>query len=249
MMQYIKADLFRIFRKKSVYYFIFGCSVLYAGVLIILMTAGVTMDTYTIVASVLLNMVGLIVGTFVFALVFTDDLRSKSLQTAIGFGKRRSEIVMVKFFDVVIVMSIFILIIFGVLSLTPLLLSFGISLDLIRLIALNSLSAWLSVVVYTALACNVVYLTQKSTASVTAFVVMITGAMSTILTLILDQEFITKYVGQISRFMPANLMGSFGQGIINSDITWVYSLIGLVIYIVVSLVLSTVFFKHKELEF
>ncbi|MDR2416213.1 MAG: hypothetical protein LBD75_06535 [Candidatus Peribacteria bacterium] len=95
MFNYIKADLYRIFRKKSMYMY-FG--ILAIGYILMLVIFSITEGGKILgEISPIFMLVSLFGGGYLFATVYNDDLTAKTLPALIGFGIKRRMIVIAKF--------------------------------------------------------------------------------------------------------------------------------------------------------
>ena len=97
MFDFIKADILRILKKKS---YIITSSIVfisYAATLAVMFVKH--MEKFDLINSMLASMATFLVGIPVFNAVFTDDFNSRSMQTIIGFGTSRRQLVLSRFFE------------------------------------------------------------------------------------------------------------------------------------------------------
>lgn len=249
MLSFILADFYRILKKKSLYIFLSINAVLFAIIMFITNNQNLGLDEYLMGMHIITSLIPVIVGTFVFSIVYIDDLNAKSVQGAIGYGKSRTEIVIVKYLDAIILMAVFSLIMVGVLSGTPYLLGLKMTSEAFQLISKLVVHQLLVVAVYFAIASIVVYYIQKAAGSITAFILLITSTINALLGLLFTQKFVVDLIGNITQYFPKAKLDAFGLWVNTNEGDLTNILLWILGYIVVSLTISIVVFKRKELEF
>lgn len=248
MLNYIHADIKRIISKKSFLIFILINIVLFEAIVFITSHGQFDAIAYVNVISLVVAMMPIIIGIYIFSVVYMDDLRSKSIQSAIGFGFKRSEIILVKFINNIILTLITLVLMYAVIVLT----GFGYKLDLnakmLMMMFKMLLSGGLNILLYSSIASLVVYGLQKTAMSMTVFILLITNTVYLILSLILEHDTVVNLIGNQTKFLPSMLLTSFSNGIISNHIES-YVIIAIVFYLVFSFIFATLLFRHKELEF
>ena len=248
MINYIKADFYRIFRKKSLYIFLAICSLGFILANVLISGDNYTEDVYTGLSVVLLTFVPVFVGLFVFNIVYVDDLRSKSLQTAIGFGKKRSEIVLIKYIDAILLLLFFTILITLHILVIPNI--FGLSLTSItrEVLFSNVLSVVLKSLGYFAISSIAVFFFQKTTSATTVYILLSTGTINIMFSLLLSQSFIVEMFGDLHPYLYTESVNNLINAIqLGDDI--MKNILIILIYIIGSTVLSSFLFNRKELEF
>lgn len=249
MLNYIKADFYRIFRKKSLYTFLVICSLGFIAINFIISGTGYTMDKYLGLTNVLLSFVPIFIGLYVFNAVYTDDLRSKSLQNAIGFGKKRSEIVVVKLLDAIFLLSLFTVLILAHVYLIPSLFGLKLTPDMMTSLNANVLNAFLKTVGYFAITSIAVFFFQKTSSATTVFILLSTGTIHLLLSLLLSQRFIVDMIGNLQPYLFSEIVQSVSVYVQMQTGNIVVLIIVLLSYIIGATLLATFAFNQKELEF
>ncbi|QIK58102.1 hypothetical protein G7059_09730 [Erysipelothrix sp. HDW6A] len=249
MLNYIVADFYRIFRKKSFYLFLAVCSLGFIALNFIMSGNNYTSEIYTILTGTLLNLVPIFVGVYSFGAVYTDDLRSKSLQTAIGFGKKRSEIILVKLIDATLLMLIFTLLILVHVHVVPMVM--GLKLEAGHVLGLNTavLISFLKSIGFFALSSVAVFFFQKATTATTLYVLLSAGVFHMMFSIFLTQSFVINAIGNLQPYLLTEVIGSISMYIQNGTGDIVLNLMIMGGYILVATVAAIIVFNHKELEF
>ncbi|MDR2336657.1 MAG: hypothetical protein LBE03_00950 [Candidatus Nomurabacteria bacterium] len=243
MLNYLHAEIYRLFRKKSL--FIFSGLALLAYLVTIFIRSG-NLNSYSILkdASDLFSLLPPIVGGVLFAAIYTDDLSSKNLSTLVGFGLSKSKIVVAK----LILALMTLVLIFGLLPLLMYLIYAGLgwaaSGNMMANVYLLSGRFILLVMIFMAFAGVVVYGFQRSTAAIVAYLLLSLGAIGQLLTLILD-----KILPNASQYLPSNIIGQLHLNLMTGEGAIVWLGMGLLAYVVMSIIVSVMLFNKKEMEF
>ena len=246
MLNYIVADFYRISKKKSLYGFLLLCSVGFIGINLI---ANASTENYVLIIKSLLAFAPIFIGGYVFSAVYTDDLRSKSLQTAIGFGKKRSEIVLVKFIDASLLMFAFAIAMLIHILVLPMILNIAFPAIVRNDVLFTLIGSTLTTLGFFAISSIAVFYYQKSTIAMTLFILLSTNTVNMMLSMVLGTKFVTQIVGQLQPYLLSNTVHAIVQfmstGTGNGPL-----FIGLFVgYIVMGTMIASIAFKQKELEF
>ena len=238
MLNYLKAEFYRIFTKKGFYLF-FGV-LLGLYLLLAFITSGniggTALESQVQNLSLFVTLIG---GGYLFSVVYNDDLSAKSLPAVIGFGNNRSTVIIVK----TLLAALLNLLMYGgfllVIHLTFMVLglSFGWA-ESFRVASLGA-AAVLSLIGYNVLAGVVAYGTQKATLSIVAFVLLTTGVISSLINLGLG-------------FLHLDALSSYMLGPLGTRLVFqpsVSALFSYLIYIGIFLLASLLAFSKKDLEF
>lgn len=248
MADLIKADLYRIFNKKGLYIFSGICSVLFLVMMYLVHYPSFGYGDYVSFIQMVSSFIGIIIGTFVVGIVYNDDLRSKSLQSAIGFGMKRSQIVITKY---IIALIIYLIITSGFLALIesiPYMFAFPIEAKLHSALLMIFLGEVLKGIVYMALTSIVVFATQKTTIVTTVYLLLATQTISGILSMVLGMDFVVNLLGNVIQYIPTNAITDLTGQLINNAMP-TKGLIVFAITVIGSILLSIGVFGKKELEF
>lgn len=248
MIQLIKADFYRIFHKKTMYAYVGFCALAFMGLVILLNGNGMTGNTYVAFASIVTNFMGLFIGTFIVALVYNDDLKSKSLQSAIGFGMKRPAIIVTKFVVAIIMLIIISLGFSALVALVPVVFGYTLEATAPKLLSGHILVEVIKIIAFIGLVSIAAFAIQKPTFVTTIFILLATGTFSNLLGLILGQGFIVKIFGDLMQYTPTVMGTTFVTDLIAGGLR-LELIAGIVAYAVIGAVISAILFKNKELEF
>lgn len=249
MLNYIVADFYRIFKKKSFYIFLAFCSLGFIAVNFIASGSNYSAENYTVLTVSLLSFVPIFVGVYVFSAVYTDDLRSKSLQTAIGFGKKRSEIILVKLIDASLLMLVFTILIMAHVLIVPIVFGVTITDPFRQVLLVNVVGSFIKTIGFFAISSIAVFFFQKSTPATTLFILLSTGTLHMMASMLLTQGFIVNTVGNIQPYLFTEVTNSIVGYILNGTGDLLSMVLVGFAYIVVSTGIAIVVFNNKELEF
>lgn len=244
MINYLIAEIRRIFSKKSLY-ILTGIFVVFYTSLIILKTDGaVTPGALLSDTSDLAMMLTVFAGTFVFAAIYTDDLNARSLSQVIGFGRKKATIVLAKLILIIFFTALICLVsvlltylVYGVI------LGFQFSPEVFKEIIAIMSKMFMMIVGYGALSSVLVYGVQKAVLAVVAFGVLATSLISILLGNILGLGFIVNAVGDLFQYTLYPISDTFMNEMSLANF-WPFA-----IYVTVFTVLAILAFRKKELEF
>lgn len=247
MKNYVKADIRRILPRIPRILIL----VAYFAVFIAMYIIDARKDTWNSVAFVALvqtycSFMPPILGLIELICVYSDDFRAKTMQVAIGIGISRKKVVLAKYIEIALV-TLFDLLIFALLC-TVMNAITGIVLrsDLVLEIFGQLLFCWLSVIGYSGLSMILIFALQST-------------GLATILYLVLSTALVQWALGNITN-LPAirglhlqnvlltTALNNFRSKIIIGSLDF-RSSITIIIYFVVSYVITVEIFKKRELEF
>jgi hypothetical protein len=241
MIDYIRADFYRILRKKSLY-ITFAIFLVCYCFLVFMRSNGLTDDNIAVEGSLVFNLLSLAGGGVLFAALYGDDLSAKTLPAVIGFGRRKISIVVAKLIMAVIIYFLVFAMTLGVLHVV--LTCFGLNASAEISTLVNSCLTYLLIALaYVAIASVVAFGTQKATLALVTYVVLATGFVGTMVGLLLSAGFIKDMVGDLSQYLITPLVGR-----LISEFSLIH-LLEYAIYGGVFVALSAVIFQKKDLEF
>ena len=175
-----------------------------------------------------------------FSTIYNDDLTAKTLPSLIGFGTKRTTIIISKIIisiimSVVMFLSAFIVfyLMFTILGIS---INENMSIGLLKILFMNLLK----LLAFSTISSVVVYGTQKATFSIVTFILLITSFISQMLSLLLTQ---IKGIVDLSKFtlipIVSNLMIE----------TTFLTILPYLIYVMIFITLSVIAFRKKDLEF
>jgi ABC-type transport system involved in multi-copper enzyme maturation permease subunit len=194
-------------------------------------------------ANIFFEMLTIFGGTFLFATIYNDELSAKNLSTLIGFGNRRSMIVLAK---AVLTVAMNILM-YGLALLVFYLLFVAIGMpptgDMMNDIFPMVEQTFFRTLIYGMVTSVVVFGTQKATFSVVVYVLLATGFVGSMLGMLFSAGFVVNVVGDLTVFLATPVVNKLVY------VTSAMAILSYLIYLAVFCVLSIVAFNKKDLEF
>lgn len=245
MFNYIKAELYRVTHKRSLY--------IYYGILITAFL-GITLISSISDAIGLLELgtilppfIGMFVFIYGFITVYADDLSSKTLGSSLSTGVSRSSLILSK----IIVFCVYLISVFAVLLAIffGLYLVYGgsftsLEIEIIKAMLQLGVVSILSNLAFIGISSLIVYGLQSSNGSIFAFVLLSLGFVTNILDLI---SLALPIIKDALQFTVTSVMTSAMQAISSRaaipDQFWIVTSI----YIVGTVALSIVLFKRREI--
>ncbi|MDR1422181.1 MAG: hypothetical protein LBI64_04875 [Coriobacteriales bacterium] len=247
MLRYIHAELYRVFRKKS-FYIYFGALALLYGFFVLIRTNGIGAESITNDATQVFAYMPVLVGGYLFAVLYCDDLRSKNLATLIGYGMQKTTIVLAKLVLSVLLngliftlISLFMFALYSLIGYIP-------SAPAVNEVFLHALKAALLVIVYAAITGVVVYGMQRSTFAVVFYILLSLGVIGQLMMAVFGWDVISSFAPNLSNHLVSNIVVNLTIGATDGAVSWP-SLIEYGAYIAGACALSVVAFRRKELEF
>ena len=239
MFNYLIADMGRVLRKKSYIILTSFVLALFAVTLIILLLK--SPGNVGLASSFLETIAVLFIGISVFAAVFTDDFKSKAMQSIIGLGTSRRRLVVSRYCEYLMILAQA----FLVISLLSLILFIATGQISVAATLFRELwKGYLFVALCVTVAMMFVYGSQNPTLGLVVFVILIANLLDFILAGISFIPFFADHNINLSLILPSNLLY---QAIDNGKpVFFVFAIIG---YIVLPLFISVKAFERKELEF
>lgn len=249
MLKLLKADLYRVTHKKGFYAFTLFCTVLFSLIIVLVGPSKLTSEDYITFSSIIIMMSPLIIGVFVYSLLYGDDLKNKNSQAILGFGYTRANIVLRKFFIFIVLTLLAFAYFYLLININAIIFGFKIGAQQQKHILGSMVSKASLIVIYAAITSLVAYYSQSATTSIVLFVLLVTGTLNMILSLILSQGPIVKLIGDLTPYLVTSLMGAIESKYTLDGIVWMKEIGFLMMYVVVALVGSIYLFENKELEF
>jgi hypothetical protein len=246
MINYIRAEIYRILHKKGLYIF-FGALALLYIVFVLIRSGDIKSTSIVTDATYVSSLLAMLAGGCLFAAIYTDDLGSKNLTTLIGFGLSKIKLVFAK----LILMTLSGAVVFG---LVPLFMytvyaSLGwpaAGSDLATVYILIS-KAFLATVAYAALAGIVVYGVQRATFAMVLYILLVSGIVSQLITQLLMLMASDIAPGIASHMVPG-IAGRLSAGLTAGD-SIIAPVAECLAYAVIAASLSALAFNKKEMEF
>ena len=247
MLNYLNGEIYRMLRKKSLYIYFGSCAILYFLLAFIRMGAS-DPEQMLSDASALFSLLPAVIGGYLFAALYTDDLSSKNLSTLIGFGLSKATIVVSK---------LILIILFGavIVGLVPLfmyavnaLLGSLPTAAILGQVYARGLKVLMEIVAFSSLAALVVYGLQRGTFGMVTYLLLSLGIISQLLGILLNWDLVSSLLPGLSDHLMSGISFRTLAGILAGE-SILLPLIEYFIYVTVTVVLSTLAFTKKELEF
>lgn len=245
MLNHIKADIYRITKKKSLYLMM---AIFTLGFSVIAFNFRSMPQEFPEFVLLMAQMSPILIGVFIFGAVYSDDLKSHTVQTAIGFGRKRTEIVITKIIEAALLLLFFYIYVFAHIILMNLIFSFNLSADSFKVMGYGAITYFLGTLVYFSIAGIINFSLQNSTFSTVSFVLLGTGFFESIFNLILNLNFMDSLLGWIRPYLLERVIGDLFSAL-NGIGSLTTPLLVLSVYLIGALVISSIVFNKVELEF
>lgn len=241
MISYIKADIYRIFNKLKMYRYFGILTILFLILMYIQKDSGG--ERIVAMSDFIFSLVALFGGCYMFNTIYNDDINAKTLPSLIGFGINRITIIISKFI-LTIVLNLLMFCLFSLVFIIVLIiLNTTLSNELLTIIFETAINNYLLVIVYSTIASIFVYGFQKASVSLVIFILLLTSFFTTIFLLITNIQVIKDIIGDVNNLFIDSLVPQIVQ---EKNIT---DIIIYIVYVLISIVISTIAFNKKDLEF
>lgn len=248
MINYMRADLYRVNRRVPRLVWLLICFGIAAVTLLISLNHVVWNSVnYTASVTSMLELMSLILGFFEMIYIFSDDFKAKSMQVAIGGGVTRLQVVLTKFFEVVLLVFVDMLILFVCSLLFGAVSEIHFLGEQIWELFAILISEVLKIAMYVSLTMIVLFYFQSAGVSVVLYafaaldpISLLLQVLQTKYTLITDLHLISYTYTSVSGLFQTQLV--FGKLSISS-------LLLMLVYIGAATAVTVVLFNKRELEF
>ncbi|MCI1984446.1 MAG: ABC transporter permease subunit [Bifidobacteriaceae bacterium] len=251
MLNYWKADAFRIVRSRSFWILTLVSVVAYVAGVFIISGPGYSTDTHVSIIMMIGVLATIFTGLGVYNAIYSQDIKAGAMRVAIGRGTARSRIVAAKLIETIVVTALLGLVYYVVFCFLPLVFGIAGSTVLTTTITTSVLQIVLGTVVYASISSIVSMARQESVTATVVFVLLAAGVVDQLLGLLLKLKMVTSLVGNLTGYLPQTVASNLsmqitGVGTASVSVATVCVYVG---YVVVSLVLASWVFSRKELEF
>ncbi|MDR0501616.1 MAG: hypothetical protein LBG97_10345 [Coriobacteriales bacterium] len=248
MFNYLLGEAYRVLRKKSMYIYFGSFALLY--LLLVFIRSGMGNEATQIKqdAETLAAFFPAVVGGYLFAAFYTDDLNAKNLTTLIGFGLGKTKIIIAKLIMVII---------FGVLifALIPVFMwaAFSVFNGAVPLEAFSTLYAWalkalLEAIAFSAVSAIIVYGLQRATFGMVTYLLLSLGVIGQLLAALFSWDLINSIAPNLSEHLMSGITIRIILGMLVGE-PLILPIVEYLIYVAIAVALSVLAFKKKELEF
>lgn len=250
MLNYWKADAFRLLRAKSFWLMTLLSPAIYVVGIFMISGSGYSADTHMSTIMMVGVFAAIFSGLGIYNAVYSQDIKAGAMRVAIGRGTGRTQVVIAKFIESVVVTVLAGAVLYVIFRFVPLLFGVPANDTLNKVILVTVLQFLLQTVMYTSLASIVSMARQESVTATVVYVLLAAGIVDQILGLLFKIEAVKAIVGNAGAYLPQTLSNSLGSSIVGMGGTVVVSsVVVYVCYVAVSLVLASWVFHKKELEF
>ena len=233
MFNYLKAEMYRILKKRSFYIINTGENI----------TENVLMATVT-----MLNIGAIVVGIYIFTTVYNDDFNSKSMQAIIGYGIKRSKLVIYKI-TTTLLLSVVIYALLSIIFFINLkLLNVSLSIEELKVIMSVVAGGITKILIIAAIGGVFSFFYQKGIPGTIVFVLVISGVVDMFLNIAMGSRFVVDLIGDRTDLILGNAIGDFQNIIATGDMN-ITALIAVVVYFLGAILITIFTFKNRELEF
>lgn len=249
MLNYLIADLNRMSRKKSLVYTLAAYVGLFFIMVYMIYNPRLDAGGYASKTDMFLEFYPLVVGIPIFLSIYSDDFKSKAMQIAIGYGIDRNKIILTKAIETVI-LSVISGVLLGALAIVmPKIMGLTLSHEQFLGLAFSSVIGMLKIIVYVNISTILVYHYQNAMYGTISFVLLCSGTIRIILSLIFSQKFVVDIIGNLTEHLFTTLLAIEKLNYITTGSFKITSIIEIVLYMVIPVIVSMIIFRKKELEF
>lgn len=248
-MNYFKAEIYRVFHKKSFNIFALAVGLLIGAAMVFIGTGqGGKTTEHFIMGSILIDVATVVVCAIVFSLVYLDDFKGKTLAPTIAAGQSRPGVILVKQATGWLISLGLYVFWGGLFFLLSFLFGGRLSAEQTQMLIISALGSYTKVMGYQVLAGFFVYWTQNAGISLTMVILLSAGFIQMILSLVLSAPQISKIFGDLSPYLFKNAAETLFMGFQTGSFEG-RSLVIVVLYLILPTVLTSAVFTKKELNF
>lgn len=248
MLNYIHADLNRIFRRTPRLVFV---------ILVYAITLGVEMyqavsrsyNSVNLLASVptAFETVALILGIVEIQNVLADDFRAKTMQITIGLGVSRPKVVLAKLIDFMVLLLTDMLVLAVLFILGGLGCGIHLMADQVHLLMVTAIGDMVYMTIAAAITMIPVFYLQSTALAILFFLIISIDPVNMILSMLSNKEIVMNlHLQALPYSAVANTLTT--QLSLRNAVP-IPQLIGVIVYLVAAYVLTVLVFKKRELEF
>lgn len=246
MNNYINADLYRIFRRIPRWIMI----VLVLGVMVIMFWPN-SNSTSTIIELIdllesVLKYVPIYIGFIEMIYIFGDDFAGKTAQIAIGTGIKRSQLIIAKWLEIIIVVAVDVVLVVFVSLLLSVIKTHTLPAELLIDIFAHVVVSILATAAFMALVFPIMFSMQNITVAFLIYMLLASGAINKIIGYLCNAKYIRML--NLGNYTLSNCLNVFRSRMILGTFQF-GSALGVTIYVGVTLWLTCFLYKKRELEF
>ncbi len=182
----------------------------------------------------------------VFLVVFGDDIKSKTMQSAIGYGVSRTKLLIARFLEIILIMIVIMLILIAEMLVITLIFKVPMTGNQSFLNAVKDLGiSALESACYIAIAMIAVFWTQSMALAQTLYLCLMFGVVDMLISMTSFIPFLSKHHIDLGKYTVSGLIDTARSGVSYAPVMWV---VVVAAYIVLPLVISAAVFRRKELS-
>jgi len=242
MINYIKADLYRIRSKRG-----HNILLLLTYILLIVITIFKSNNetSYIELSSMLPTILMIFFGINVFFSVFSEDSKAGTMQIAIGKGLTRKTVIITKALEGLYLTTIYYVIAGLLITIVPLVMHLSLSSSMLSAVWICIIESILDTVLYFNSGMIILLATFKSNLAEITFILFALTIIPDVINIGLGLCTSNLGMPNLVPYVYSNIVSDF----LANPIKNIFDVIGIVVYLVISIVLSIEIFKKKELEF
>lgn len=246
MLNYINADLYRIFRRIPRWIMV---GIVMVVIAVLFWPDSNSDSTIIELAELLestLKYVPVYIGFIEIIYVFGDDFAGKTAQIAIGTGVKRNQVIFAKWIEFVITVAtdvVMIVVISLVLSVVK---THYLPAQILGDLIAHMIISILATGAYVSLVFPIMFAMQTITVAFLIYIIIAAGAINKIIGLISGTKLLKHLM--IENYTLTNCLNVFRSRMVMGNFHF-ESILGIIIYICLFIYLTTVVYKKRELEF
>lgn len=251
MRRYMKADLRRVYTRKPRLVIL---ALVHILLLVYIFIGGdqkaSTLEGFTDISNFFPPMLPYIFGLLELVFIYGDDFRAKTMQIAIGTGLPRQKVVHAKWLDFMLITGLD-TVVFTLVSIIGVIINSAINGGLSAgfdagTFWLQVIMAWIKTISCMGSVMFVMFWMQGIGVTMILYLITVTSALSTLVKFISSLAHLTRF--HLHTYTLPGLIDTFSARFVLGHISFP-SLIGILVYMMISFALASLLFKKKELEF
>ena len=246
MKKYIRADLYRLFRRIPRLIMLVIVFAAFFDMFRPSQNPGTTIIELTDLLESALKYVPVYIGFIEILYIFGDDFTGKTAQIAIGTGVKRHQVILAKWLEIVIAVAIDVIIIVVLVLTLSFIKTHTLPAEIVTDVLVHALISILATASYMALIFPVMFFMQSITVSFLIYILLASGAVNKIISYVGNGQLV-RWI-RIENYTLTNCLNVFRSRLILGNFQF-ESVIGIILYLGISLFLTYIVYKNRELEF
>lgn len=247
MIQYMKAELYRMFRKKSTFILAIAGVVLLFVSMFIMDNPQRTAEDYAFAGQFLINFATVLLGTLLFYLVYLDDFKAKSSSAIISYGGSRNLFIVSKqilSLVVIVLAYAFMLVVFFI---EAAVLGYFFTGDQVTQLVFSALGSILTVLGYCAIGSLIAYGSQKAILSLVCFLLLAVGFVDMVVDALMRLPLLYDLFGGMQDYLPSAASSAWVRELLQHGFAWGWFFVCLG-YMIIPTLIALILFRKKDLD-